>query len=123
MVLAKKLISYQTHKYDDTPYSGEVIDGVRVIQIDMQQFSFDPGIVKVKKGERVRLILRSLDVPHGFEIHGVDLGGYDITTRIRRGFPVTIEFVAGDPGVFEIVCSVYCGFGHSGMKAVFIVDG
>ena len=118
---AQKINAYYDQKYDTMPASGEVIDGVRVIEIKASQFTFDPEVVVVNQGEKIRLIISAEDVPHGFEIEGLELPNFDINDPIKPGEPVTIEFTAKEKGVWEIICSIYCGFGHSGMSGLFVV--
>ncbi len=120
-VQAKKIIQYHEEKYKDADPSGTVIDGVRVITLKAYQFYFSPSTIVANKGDRVRLVVSAEDVPHGFEIEGLKIPGYNIETVIRPGFPVAIEFTADERGVWEIICTIYCGFGHSGMKGTFVV--
>ncbi|MBI2647235.1 cupredoxin domain-containing protein, partial [Candidatus Woesearchaeota archaeon] len=80
------------------------------------QFSFEPSTIEVNKGDKVRLIVTSVDVPHGFAIPE-----YDINERLDPGKEVVIEFTANKQGTFTVFCSVFCGSGHSGMKGKIIV--
>ena len=81
-----------------------------------KQFQFDPATIEVNKGDRVRLIVTSVDVPHG-----IGIPEYDINERLDPGKPVTIEFTADKQGTFTAYCSVFCGSGHSNMKGKIIV--
>lgn len=90
---------------------------VREMRIEAFRFGFSPGVMTVKKGERVRLLVTSRDV-----LHGVLLREYRINVTVRRGEIRKIEFVAGTPGEFVIRCPVYCGQGHSQMTARLIVE-
>lgn len=121
IIKAEKLLDYHAEKYDDMEASGTVENGVRVIEIKAYQFYFDPATIIVNKGEKVRLIIEAMDVPHGFEIEGFDIPEYDIDTVIRVGKPLVLEFIADEEGVWEIICSIYCGHGHSDMKGIFVV--
>jgi|SRR3989338_4804612 len=97
--------------------SGDTIaDDVKEFQITAKQFSFEPGTIEVNKGDKVRLIVTSMDVPHGFAIKE-----YGINERLDVGKPVTIEFTADKEGTFTAFCSVACGAGHSNMKGQLIV--
>ena len=80
------------------------------------QFSFDPFVIEVNKGDKVRLVVTSKDVPHG-----ITIPEYGINERLNPGEPVTIEFVAGKEGSFSSFCSVFCGAGHEKMKGQIIV--
>jgi len=121
VIIAQKIIDYNEGKYDGEEASGELVDGVREIRITAYQFFFDQEQIIVNNGERVRLIISSEDVPHGFEIEGFQIPDYDISTVIRPGMPLTIEFEVDEKGVWEFICTIYCGFGHSTMKGLFIV--
>ena len=118
---AKKIVAYNQEKYGELPATGTLIDGIRVIEISANQFYFEPELIIVNKGEKIRLIISSEDVPHGFEIEGFEIPGYDIQTVIRKGVPLDIEFTADEQGVWEFICTIYCGFGHSTMKGTFVI--
>jgi len=90
---------------------------IREIEIAAGRFAFAPDTIDVVEGEHVRLLIRSLDVTHGFAIP--DLG-------IDRAIPadgstVTVEFVADRPGHFAFSCSHYCGVGHTRMAGMITV--
>ena len=92
--------------------SGEV----KEFKITAKQFQFDSATIEVNKGDKVRLIVTSVDVPHGIAIPE-----YGINERLDPGKPVTIEFTADKQGTFTSFCSVFCGSGHSNMKGRLIV--
>ena len=118
---AQKLIDYNNHKYDDLPLSGELVEGVRIINVKAYQFRFEPEIIIVNKGDHLLINVSSMDAPHGFELHGFEIPGYDINTEIRPGIPLELDFYALETGLWEFVCSVYCGFGHGSMTGVLVV--
>ena len=89
---------------------------VKEFKITAKQFSFEPSTIEVHKGDKVRLIVTSTDVPHGISIKE-----YGINERLDVGKPVTIEFIADKQGTFTAFCSVFCGSGHSGMKGKLVV--
>ena len=95
-----------------------VVPGGEVKEFTMtsKQFAFEPAVIEVSKGDRVRLVVTSLDVPHGIAIPE-----YGINERLDPGKPATIEFTAGKEGTFTAFCSVFCGSGHSNMKGKIIV--
>ncbi len=120
-IKAKKLLQHNADKYNDVEATGTLENGVRTIYIKAYQFYFEPTTIVVNKGEKIKLIVSVEDIPHGFEIEGFEIEGYDINTIIRKGTPLTLEFTADKKGVWEFICSIYCGFGHSTMKGVFVV--
>lgn len=121
IIKAEKLLDFHADKYKDIDATGTLENGVRTINIKAYQFYFEPKLIIVNKGEKIKLIVEAMDVPHGFEIEGFEIPGYDIDTKIRPGIPLTLEFEANEKGVWEFICSVYCGFGHSTMKGIFVI--
>lgn len=89
---------------------------VKEFTITAKQFAFEPSTIEVRKGDKVRLIITSQDVTHGFSIPE-----YGINERLEPGKPVTIEFTADKEGTFTTFCSVFCGAGHGNMKGKLIV--
>lgn len=89
---------------------------VKEFKMTAKQFQFEPSTIEVNKGDRVKLVVTSIDVPHGFSVPE-----YGINERLDPGKPVTIEFTADKEGTFTAFCSVFCGSGHSGMKGKIIV--
>jgi cytochrome c oxidase subunit 2 len=97
--------------------SGQIEDGVRVIDYDAFQYGFDPDPLVVRAGERVRLRVKSRDVTHGAMIPEVDFST-DMPTDKRK----TAEFVApAKPGEYPVFCSVFCGPSHGDMKGRLLV--
>lgn len=79
----------------------------RVFEIKAKKFSYTPNIIKVNKGETVKIRLVSEDVHHGLFIDG-----YGEETSARPGQDGNLEFVASKPGRFAFRCSVTCGEFH-----------
>ena len=89
----------------------------RTVEVVASKFSFEPSRIEVAEGERVKLVVKSADGVHGFEIKK-----FKISKKIPRGGePVEIEFVANAPGEYPILCSEYCGKGHEDMKGTLVV--
>ena len=118
---AQKIMDYNKKKFDNLALSGKVVNGIRQIDLKSYQYSFDPDTIVVKKGEKIRLTIDVVDVPHGFEIEGMHIPGWDINEPLKKGEKKTAEFTADDAGSWDMVCTTYCGPGHSGMKGKFIV--
>ena len=70
----------------------------------------------VPEGRDVRLTIASDDVIHGFY-----LPAYRIQVDAVPGMKTYAWFKANRVGVFDILCTVYCGTDHSGMLAVLYV--
>ena len=96
--------------------SGTLENGIRVINVKAFRFDFEPNQITVNKGEKVKLIVTSTDVTHGFA-----MPDYDINVPLPAGKQTIIEFTADKQGTFQFFCSVYCGTGHSAMRGTLIV--
>lgn len=88
----------------------------REFTIIAKQWDFTPGEIKVSKGDKVRLTLKTVDVTHGFA-----LPEFGIFERMDPGNVVTVEFVADKEGEFSFFCNVPCGQGHSAMGGKIVV--
>ncbi|SVA95634.1 uncharacterized protein METZ01_LOCUS148488, partial [marine metagenome] len=44
---------------------------VRQINIRAERFTFEPSAIEVVEGQRVRLLVEAVDVPHGIGIAGL----------------------------------------------------
>jgi cytochrome c oxidase subunit 2 len=96
-----------------TGSAGETIE----IKMTAKKYEFEPALITVKKGQRVRLIITALDRDHGFK-----LPAFNINQHLRKGDPATIEFTADKAGTFPFQCSVVCGLGHHKMKGAVTVE-
>ena len=95
-------------------------DEPRVFEVIARRFDFEPATIEVTEGDRVRLLVRSADGPHGVEIKAFRVK--KAVPRAKPGdAPITIEFVATKPGAFPILCSEYCGNGHEEMTGTLVV--
>jgi len=90
--------------------------GVKEFEVVARQFSFEPSVIEVKKGDKVRLKITSVDVTHGFAINE-----FNVNERLEPGKTVIVEFVADKTGTFSFYCSIFCGTGHSGMRGELVV--
>ncbi len=89
----------------------------RAFQVTASRYKFEPEILQVTEGDRVRLTLHSTDTQHGFTIKKLNVK----VAVPKTGEPVTVEFVAGKAGTYEFKCSEYCGSGHGRMKGQIVV--
>jgi cytochrome c oxidase subunit 2 len=89
----------------------------REIKMTAKKYEFNPEEVRVKQGERVRLLITATDRDHGIEIK--ELG---IKVRLEEGKETPVEFTADNPGEYEFKCAVRCGWRHGSMKGKLIVE-
>lgn len=90
---------------------------VHEIQMTCKKYEYSPDPVRVKKGERVRLVITCSD-----HDHGIKLDAFHIDQKLKKGVPTPVEFTADKAGTFTYKCSVVCGMGHRGMKGKLIVE-
>jgi cytochrome c oxidase subunit 2 len=87
------------------------------IRVTAKKYEYDPSIITVKQGDRVRLIVTALDHDHGLKIEALH-----IDQLLKKGESTNIEFSADVAGTFPFQCSHFCGLGHKGMKGELIVE-
>lgn len=104
----------------------------RSFTITAHKYAYDPPILRVNRGDRVRIRLVSKDVTHGFFLEG-----YDLDAKVRPENPTfwarqpskgeaykeveEIEFIASRTGKFRYRCSITCGYMHPFMQGELIV--
>ena len=91
--------------------------GYREFTVTAKDTGFEPDVITVKKGEKVRLIITASDCEHEFRLET-----FDIIQALKKGDPEIIEFTASKAGKFEFKSSVYCGKGHGKMRGKLIVE-
>jgi cytochrome c oxidase subunit 2 len=91
---------------------------ITLIMRTAENGNFMPSVIRVKKGQLVRLHLTSYDVAHGFLIGelGVD-GGV-----IEAGKWKTVEFVPEEAGEFSFTCNIRCSPQHAKVRGKIIVE-
>lgn len=89
---------------------------VKEFNLKAQQWFFQPSTITVNQGDRVKLNIQSLDVPHGIAIPALG-----IEQVLPPNQTTTVEFVASKVGTFPFSCSILCGTGHGGMSGTLVV--
>lgn len=94
----------ETQPADDTVMTEETVseDGIRTINMEAGSFYYTPNEIRVKKGETVKIVMKSVDMMHDFNIDELDVK-LPIT---KSGETSTVEFTADTVGEFEYYCSV-----------------
>ncbi len=104
----------------------------RSFTVVAHRYGYDPAVIRVNRGDTVRLRFVSEDVVHGFYLEGHDLDLRIIpmrsTVEVHRsahaGAPEVVEevvFRADREGKFRYRCSQTCGFMHPFMLGDFVV--
>lgn len=87
----------------------------RDVHVVAKKFAFDPPVIAVTEGERIRLLIRSADTVHGFQIPSLN-----IDLQIPKDGETVMEFTAPRAGRYDIACSEFCGLGHAQMRAALV---
>ena len=83
----------------------------REINIKAFKFGYEPNVIKVAKGERIKINIENTDVLHGIRIPDLGLKGND-----------ALEFTADQTGEFTSYCTNMCGDGHMAMQGKLIIE-
>lgn len=108
-------VDLNIYPWSDQPDAATEVDAE--VRLRAEQFSFDPSTVEVDQGTRVRILIDSPDVAHGFYVDG-----YGIETEIPAEEPMIVEFTAARTGSFRFRCSVTCGPFHPFMIGRLVVS-
>ena len=114
---AAAVISGNTPVITSSDSGSSTQNNIKEFNVVAKQWEFIPKVITVKKGDTVRLNLKSIDVTHGFK-----LDEYNINKRLDSGQEATVEFIADKAGEFTFFCNVPCGEGHKEMTGTLIVE-
>lgn len=82
--------------------SNQMMESVKTIEVEAGSFYYKPNTITVKKGEKVKIVMKSVSMMHDFNI---DELGVKIPIA-KDGETGTVEFTADKVGAFEYYCSV-----------------
>lgn len=92
--------------------------GPRDVPVRVHAWGFSPSVVRVKPGQRVRFVVVSDDIKHGFAINELRLNLHLLPGQEVRSPMVDVNL---PDGTYAIHCSTFCGLGHPSMKAKLVV--
>lgn len=87
---------------DEEDDSNEDSTEARVINVKGSPFKFEPSEIKVKKGEKVKIVFMNEKGMHDWVNDEFDAK----TKQIKDGQTDSVEFTADKTGTFEYYCSV-----------------
>lgn len=105
----------------------------RRVSMTARQYAFDPPVLRVNRGDTVRLRIKSLDVIHGFFLEAFDVNAsiipdspyLEVKHPSRPDAPIEkveeIVFVADKSGKFRYRCARVCGNMHPFMQGELVV--
>jgi cytochrome c oxidase subunit 2 len=89
----------------------------RVIELTARRFTYTPNEIALKAGERVVIVIRSIDF-----VHGMNLPDLNMRLDLVPGRITKLELHPKTPGVIDFVCDNFCGDGHEEMHGRFVVS-
>jgi cytochrome c oxidase subunit 2 len=89
----------------------------RVIEMTARRFRYEPNEIPLKAGERVVVVIKSVDFTHGMNIPDLNQRLDLVPGKVTR-----LELQPGKPGVIDFVCDNFCGDGHEEMHGRFVVS-
>jgi cytochrome c oxidase subunit II len=92
-------------------------DDIPVVEITAKRFAFSPDKITLKKGQPVKLRLRSEDVTHGFYLRALKLD-----EEIPAGQTVEVTVTPQTSGAFTTICDHFCGAHHENMNMTVVVE-
>lgn len=91
---------------------------VKEVRMEACQFDFQPARIELDRDSKLRLIITSLDVVHGFNIIGTDI---NLMVPAKGEGEAVVVFDPLEPGEYPFKCSKVCGGGHLLMRGVIVV--
>jgi len=84
--------------------------------------SYEP--IKIKVGETVKFVARSLDVNHGFGVlkSSKSMDSPLFQMQVVPGFDNVFYYSSKEPGVYTVRCLEYCGWNHPFMVSQITVE-
>lgn len=104
------------------------------VTLTVKNFQFDPAIIHIKVGQKVRLFVTAPDATLGIRINPFPDGATAATApglyfvfgedcwKLRKGETFPIDVVGDTPGTYSYTCCKGCGKEHKSMKGQLIVD-
>lgn len=89
----------------------------QVVRVTAQNWSWTMSSTRLKAGEEVKFVVRSIEAVHGFSVMGTN-----ISTAVTQGDPPAVIYWKPVKGIYTLACNVYCGAGHDTMHTTFSVS-
>ena len=87
-------------------------DGSVTVRMIGEQYSFVPNCAQVPADRPVKFRITSTDVIHGFLLPTTN-----VNTMVVPGYVAEVRTTFSRPGVYDMPCNEFCGYGHHGMWA------
>jgi heme/copper-type cytochrome/quinol oxidase subunit 2 len=102
---------------DSMSEDSEAMSDAEVINVEGGLYYFKPNEITVKKGQRVKIVLTSVEGMHDFVLDEFNVK----SSRVQAGQTTEVEFTPDKTGTFEFYCSV-ANHRALGMKGSLVVE-
>jgi cytochrome c oxidase subunit II len=89
----------------------------REIELTARRFRYEPNEIALKAGERVVVLIKSIDFTHGMNIPDLHQRLDLVPGKVTR-----LELHPQAAGTIDFVCDNFCGDGHEEMHGRFVVS-
>ncbi len=103
--------------YDSNESRTAETTNVKEFVVTAENWSFNPYLITVNKGDRVILKITSVEGTHSFWVPAKN-----IREKLNQGRQVVIEFTADARGEFIFKCGIICGTGHNNMNGTIVIQ-
>ncbi len=102
--MAESTLNTMTPAVEGASSSARVVtdNGITTVTMEAGSFYYKPNEVKVKKGDKVKIVMNSVDMLHNFNIDELNVH----LPMTKSGETNTVEFTADKVGTFQYYCSV-----------------
>jgi heme/copper-type cytochrome/quinol oxidase subunit 2 len=90
----------------------------REVHVRVHAWGLRPNVIRVAPGQRVRFVVSTDDIKHGFAINEL---GLNLQLRPGQETRSPVVDVRMPEGRYAIHCSTFCGLGHASMKGALVV--
>lgn len=123
--IAEKKVVVEEDEQSDSLTGGAVVDispestdeDVVEFKITAKELKFDPSVIYVRKGQKVRLYVTAEDRDYGFS-----LAEFYIKKFVREGETVTVDFTADKQGTFIFFSRIEWNNGRIGELGRLVVS-
>jgi heme/copper-type cytochrome/quinol oxidase subunit 2 len=88
-----------------------------LVVMEAHNWIFDPDVVRVPVGAEVTFRVRSME-----DYHGIAIVGTPVVLSFEHNEVKEATHTFDQPGEYLIVCSEYCGAGHTAMNGMVYVE-
>lgn len=88
----------------------------RTISVSVDNWSFSPATMTVRKGEKLTVKLTDIAGTHSFAVPGLG-----INQALAPGQVASVSIPTDKPGTYEFRCMIPCGEGHKEMKGTLVI--